>query len=542
MKKLLFILLAVILITGVLFSGCAKATPTTTAPAATTTTAAPKPTTTTAPAATTVTPQSGGVLKIISNPGITNIGYPGVVNASNDGSYRQPALEVLLRYDTEGKGEIVPCLATEWKYNADYTALTLTLRKGVKFHDGTDFNATAAKFSLDLVLNSTLLTLSTVSSIDVVDDYTIRLNLKTYDSALLTNLADYLCPMVSPAAIKSLGKDASLFHPVGTGPFKFVSYTRDVSLKYEKFADYWQKGKPYLDGIEFVLIADPVVQLASLKAGEAHILRAIATMDAATLKTTGKFMLNAQEIATDCLAFDSVNPDSPFSKLKVRQAIAYALDNAAIVKAIGMGFFLTNNQPISPLDFGYNPNVIGYPYNPTKAKQLLTEAGYPNGFDTKLSYRAGAFEADFCALVQGYLKAVGINVTLDLADAARFNDLRYKGWQGMLLYVFPTGAEKDMSSSFRSRLSSKATVYPSTTVYIPADYDAKVFMINTERDDAKRKALLQEVSKMAIDTYCLLIPVQVEMGISATSIQVKDSEMYKTYAMSYRSENIWISR
>jgi peptide/nickel transport system substrate-binding protein len=534
-KKILYILIVMSLITGIILSGCSQATTTTPAK---TSSAVPS----TTPVSTKVTPQSGGILKVISNPGITNIGYPGEVNASNDGSYRQPALETLLGYDPDGKGQIVPSLASEWKYNNDYTSLTLTLRKGVKFHDGTDFNAGAAKTNLDMVLNSKQLNLTAVSSINVVDDYTIRLDLKSYDSALLINLADYGCPMVSPTSMNKLGKDSSLFRPVGTGPFKFVSYTRDVSLKYEKFSDYWQKGKPYLDGIEFVLIADPVVRLSSLKAGEAHVLRTIGTTDAADLKKTGKFELNPQEIATDCLAFDSANPASPFNNIKVRQAVATALDNTAIAKAIGLGFFLPNNQLISPMDFGYNPNITGYPYNVEKAKQLIKDAGYPNGFNTTLSYRAGAFEADFCNLVQGYLKPVGINVQIDLADAARFNDLRYNGWKGMILYVFPTGAEKDMTAQFMQRLSSKNNIYPPTTVYIPADYDAKVQTLKTERDDAKRKALLQEVGKMAVDTYCLVVPVQVEMGISAVSTQVKDSEMYKTYAMFYRSENIWLSK
>ena len=543
MKKLLFILVAVILITGVIFSGCAKEKATTT-PAATTAPATTKaPVTTTAPAPTTVTPQYGGVLKIISNPGLINIGVPGVVAASNDGSYRQPVLEQLLRYDVEGKGQVVAHLATDWKYNADYTTLTMTLRKGIKFHDGTDFNAAAAKFSLDMVINSTFSDLKTVSSIDIVDDYTIRLNLKTYDSALLSSIASQNCPIVSPAAFNSLGKDASQTHPVGTGAFMFESYTRDVSLKFKKFTGYWMPGKPYLDGIEFVLIADPVVRLASLKAGEAHILRAIANVDAASLKATGKYNLNTVEMATNCIAVDSAHPDSIFANIKVRQAIAYALDNAAIAKAVGMGFFLPTNQLMSPANVNYNSAIAGYPYNVEKAKQLLKEAGYPNGFDTKLSYRAGAFEGDFCTQIQAYLKAVGINAQLDLADAARFNDLRVKGFNNqMVLYTFPQGPEKDFSFYFRERLSSQAKMYPPTTVNIPADYDAKVMAINTERDDAKRIALTKEVGKMVIDTYLINIPIQIEVAISAASIQVKDCDFYKTYAMNYSPEKFWISK
>jgi peptide/nickel transport system substrate-binding protein len=524
MKKVLFILIAAVLITGIIFSGCTGET-------------------TTTPAATTAGPQFGGTLKILSNPGLTNIGYPGESNASNDGAYRQPALETLLGYSTDGTGKIVPLLATEWKYNAEYTTLTLTLRKGVKFHDGTDFNAAAAKICLDMVLNSkSSLDLASVSSIDAVDDYTIRLNLKTFESALLTNLASYTCPIASPTALNSLGKDVSMFHPVGTGPFKFVSYTRDVSLKYERFTDYWQKPKPYLDALEYVFVSDSVVQEASLRAGEAQMMRVIGLSGAAELQKTGKFVLNPQEVATDCLAMDSANPDSPFSKLKVRQAVAYALDNAAIAKASGLGFFEPNNQLITPKAFGYNPNIVGYPYNVEKAKQLLTEAGYPDGFTTTLYYRAGAFEGDFCALVQGYLKKVGINVQLDLADAARFNDLRIKGWKGMLMYTFIAGGEKNHAAGFKSRLSSKNTIYPPTTVYIPADYDAIVQTIGAERDDAKRLALLQKASKMAIDDYCIVIPIQVEMAVSATSIQVKDSDIYKTYAMFYHSENVWLSK
>lgn len=372
-RKILFILLALMLIVGVIFSSCAKATPSTTPVPATTAT-----TITTAPAPTTVTPQYGGTLKILSNPGVVDIGLPGEINSSNDGCYRAPALEQLLGYDTGGKGEIVPWLATAWQYNPDYTALTLTLRKGVKFHDGTDFNAAAAKFSLDLVLNSTMVDLKTVSSIDAVDDYTVRLNLKVFDSALLTSLAGYLCPMASPTAIKSMSKADAMVHPVGTGPFKFVNYTRDVSIKYEKFTAYWQKGKPYLDALEFDLVADPVVQLVSFKAGEAQIMRVIAASDAAALKATGKFTLNPQEVATDCLVGDSAHSTSVFSNLKVRQAMAYAIDNAVVAKTIGQGFFPPTNQLASPIDSAYNPNIVGYPYNPTKAKQLLADAGYPN--------------------------------------------------------------------------------------------------------------------------------------------------------------------
>jgi ABC-type transport system substrate-binding protein len=519
---------------------CAQSA-TTTSSAAKTTTLAQK----TSPASTTKAPipQYGGVLKIITNPGLMNIGYPGAPNASNDGSYQMPCLEGLLNLDPKGTGDPIPWLATGWQYSPDYKSITLTLRKGVKFHDGTDFNAAAAKFSLDTTKTQGRVELSTVSSIDIVNDYTLRLNLLTYDSSLLVHLASYVCPIVSPASIQSLGKDASLTHPVGTGPFKFVSYKRDVSLNYEKFADYWQKGKPYLDGIEIVFIADPVTALASLKAGEAHILAKIGISDAAALQVTGKYTLNPMEIAIDGIIGDSAHPNSPFADIRVRRAIAYAIDNATISKAVGLGFFPSTNQFVSPKHPAYNPAVVGYPYNPQKAKELLAQAGYPNGFETKLSFRPGAFEADFCTMLHGYLKAVGINVQLDSADPARFAKLRLDGWENQLMmYVVPAGIEKDMSFQLRERLSIKARTFPSSSVYIPADYNDKLLAINSERDLQKRLAMTRDVEKMAIDGYCLAIPIQVEQAISAHSLRVHDCNAYKYYGMNWHPMDAWLSK
>jgi peptide/nickel transport system substrate-binding protein len=556
MKRYLIILLLAALAISLLLGGCNSGT-STTAPATTSnaTTSAAKPTTaaatssavTTAALSTTTaaaTPQKGGILKIITNPGLTNIGLPGDTNASNDGSYRQPAFEGLLGYDPKGSGSVVPWLATDYKYSADYTSITFTLRKGVKFHDGSDFNAAAAKFSLELIMNSKYnQDLSSVSSIDAVDDYTIRLNLKQWSSALLPSLASYTCPMVSPNAVKTMPREEILIHPVGTGPFQFTSYQRDVALKYAKFNNYWQPGKPYLDGIEFDFIADSVVQLASFKAGDAQILRQISGKDAAAMQASGKYNFYPQEMAIDCLAGDSAHDTSPFARLKVRQAMAYAIDNNALAKAVGLGYFTGTNQLISQKNLGYNPNIVGYPYNPTKAKQLLAEAGYPNGFDTKLTYRMASFETDWATMIQGYLKAVGINMTLDLADAARFNDMRINGYNNqMMMQTIIQGAEKDMVNAMIDRLSLNATIFTSKTVYIPADYNAKLLEVKTIKDDNARLTALRDVDKMAIDTYLLTIPTQVETSVAAVSTQVKDSDLWVYYAMSYHAENIWLSK
>jgi peptide/nickel transport system substrate-binding protein len=551
MKKYLLIFLSVILISGLIFTSCSSSTTTTTSskPVATTTsapaTSAPATTTTKAPATTTQTssgPQSGGDLKILTVPGVTNLGAPGQPGGFNDGPYRQPALEELLTFDPDKLGNVKPFLATAWQWSSDYKSLTLTLRKGVKFHDGTDFNADAAKFSLDLVLTAGMPALSKVSSIDDVDDYTNRLNTKVYDSGLLNSLAYSDTPMVSPTAYKAMGVDATKFHPVGTGPFKFVKYTSDVSLKYERFADYWQKPKPYLNSLEFVFVADNMVMLASFKAGDAQIMRGLPLADAADLQATGKFILNPMLMVQISMIGDSLNPDSVYNNLKVRQAIAYSYDSAVLAKSVGMGFFLPSNQLISPTDPAFNSKVVGYPYNPAKAKQLLTEAGYPNGFDTQITYRQTSYETDLYTLMQGYFKAIGVNLQLKLTDSAGTNDLRRNGWTGLIPFNFPPSASGfEVSYWFRDRLSSAAGYYKCSAL-IPADYDAKVLSLTSMTDPVAKQAAIDECSKMAIDTYCLLFPMYMETLVTGYSNQVHDCDFFKIYSMNWHSENIWLSK
>ena len=147
------------------------------------------------------------------------------------------------------------------------------------------------------------------------------------------------------------------------------------------------------------------------------------------------------------IAGDSAHPDSPFANIKVRQAISYALDNAAIAKAVGFGLYEAANQISAPSSPFYDPSVIGYPYNPTKAKQLLSDAGYPNGFDTTITFNStDADQVAMFALIQGYLSDVGIKVKLDAADQARFAQVTVRGWKNQLVW-FGSGIAKGLDPS-----------------------------------------------------------------------------------------------
>ena len=195
----------------------------------------------------TLTPQYGGTLEMkIQEP--SDLGYPAAMTGTSDVQYASVCLESLMRYDE--KLNLVPLLATDWKSDANAKTITLTLRKGVKFQDGSDFNATVCKWNFNEFNAGTRTDLKNIKSIDIIDDYTLKLNLSSFDNTLLSSLAIDPGTMISEKAFEANGgKDWAIKNPVGTGPFQFVSWTKDVSVKWKRYDDYWG-GKPYLDGIE----------------------------------------------------------------------------------------------------------------------------------------------------------------------------------------------------------------------------------------------------------------------------------------------------
>jgi peptide/nickel transport system substrate-binding protein len=541
-------LIAVIMITGLIAISFGCSAPTTTAnptPAAPTTAAVPKSTLAPSTVAGSAAPKYGGVLKILKKSGMTNFGLP--PTTPSDQTYGRPAVETLVTVDSQGKGDILPLLATSWKYSPDYKSITFNLRQGVKFHDGTDFNAAAAKYCMDLVRTSPQGVLKNLASVDIVDDYTIRLNLSSYDATLFLNLATARCSgMMSPKALQAMSKDEAMIHPVGTGPFKFVSCQRDVSVKFTKFDGYWQKGKPYLDGMEFACMADTLTRSVSLKSGDGDILGdSPETKDAAELQASGKYKIILAPSSVYGLIGDSAHSDSPYSNIKVRQAAAYAIDSKAITKALGYGFYQDSNQFATPDGPFYNSTVVGYPFNPAKAKQLLSEAGYANGFKTTLVFSPGGVLDQMFTAVQAYFKDVGIEASVKSIDMTAFNALRMNGWTNSLLWFPPkvSTLDGDPGSTLRTNLSSASTMYDPKSVYIPSDYDSKLALANGERDVAKRAAMFQELNKMIIDQYCLASTVYISTSIYVYSSAVRDCD-FAAYsgAAAWSPENIWLSK
>ena len=450
-------------------------------------------------------PQYGGTLRVAELFEGNGVGYPPKMNKTLF-AIRQvsPAVETLLR--TNKAGIVVPWLASAVKEDPKLQTITLTLRKGVKFHDGTDFNAEAVKWNLEQHVAAKTSGTDAIKSIDVVDDSTVRISLTGWDSTFTGNLTQFLGMIISPAAYKKNGEEWAAKNPVGTGPFEFVSWQREVSMSYKKFPGYWQKGRPYLDKIEYNFVLDSQTRELSLRKGEQTMSTRLAVTSLTTLEKDG-FVVTLIRGGSGAVSLipDSANPNSPFAKVKVRQAVAHAIDNVTIVKNIYQGVTQPANQEIYKGNWAYNPAIAGYPYNPARAKQLLAEAGYPNGFKTKLLYvKTPEFDLIFGA-VQGYLKAVGIDAELEGVIGAKHDQIARQGgkWEGLILGHASGNPDVVVIMSTQYAGGGK---YLSQMI-VPDDYLKAVHeAVSAPNQKSKTKAI-QTAMKLMIDKYALAIPL-----------------------------------
>ncbi len=447
-------------------------------------------------------PKYGGILKIAENQDGSSIGYPPKLFPVVSMRQAAPALEPLFRNDVSGKP--MPWLATGYKENISSKTITLTIRKGVKFHDDTDFNGEAVKWNLDLSKSAKAAGTEKIQSVDLVDPYSVRINLTDWDNTVIGNLAQSLGLMISPTAFKKNGEQWAAKNPVGTGPFQFVSWEKDVKTVYKRFDKYWQTGKPYLFGIEWNIIPDPLTREMSFKKGETDVALSIAAKDMGALAKEG-FVVARRPPPSGvlCMAPDSANPNSPFAKLKVRQAAQHAINTKAIAESIFNGEAEPANQWIYKGHWAYNPTLKGYPYNPAKAKQLLKEAGYPTGFKTKLSYliSTGAENDKLMTAVQGYLQAVGIDAQLDPIQRARWNQLAIQGgkWEGLMWAgVSPN---PDIAAVLATRYGNTGSY---AAMLYPDDY-LKAVKNAVTAPSSKKVEATKEAMKLLTEKHALLI-------------------------------------
>lgn len=396
-KKIFYVLMAVIILaSSVIMSGCGEKV------------------------------EVGGILTVISPNAPSSFGYPVKFAGFSPYFASQPVLESL--WDADINGYLRPELATSWETADDKSSITFTLREGVLFHDGTPFNAEAAKWNLDLYLERGTGAPAEWESVEILGDYKVRINLKEYENIQMSQSLFF----VSPTAVEANGIDWATTHPVGTGPFKFKEFIRDTSLEYERFDDYWGD-KALVDGIKFIYIVDPTTAAMAYQAGEALVWESADPSSAYNLQQMD-YQVSTRRGPIMNLVPDSGNPDSPFSNKLVREAVEYAINRQAIVDALGYGYWEAVNQPNAPEQFGHVKDLVGRSYDPDKARELLEDAGYTTGFSTKI-ITATMFSQDPLVAIQADLAAVGIEVELDVVSPPKWSETRTGGWENGLFYV-----------------------------------------------------------------------------------------------------------
>lgn len=332
------------------------------------------------------------------------------------------SVETLTKLDKKGKTR--PALAKSWDVSDDGRTVTFNLREGVTFQDGTQLNAEAVKFSLERLLDPKVeapqrAPYETIEKVDAVDDMTIELQLGRPTPALPSALSATTSAIVSPESVNKEGNSyGNIVHPVGTGPYSFISYQKGDRVVFERNDDYWGP-KPHYERVVFRIAPEAATRESMLRAGQAEMIMLPPVPDLEALqKAPDTDVLMAPSDRTIFLAMQTPKP--PLDDPRVRQALNYAVNKEAIIENILFGGAEPMDAPVAPIIEGYC-SVGSYEYNPKKAKQLLAEAGVRD-LSVTLGTPTGRYLQDrqFADAIAGNLRDVGVDAQLRTMDWASY--------------------------------------------------------------------------------------------------------------------------
>jgi len=529
MKRLFLVLLIAVMAVGGILSGCAEPTPEAPAPSPA---PEPSPEPSPAPSPAEPSPKYGGTLKALWEPIPPSIGWPLNMIANPTGSAVQSILETLLRADKNG--DVYPWLAESYEIADDMMSITFKLRKGVKFHDGSDFNAEVVKWNLDNWIDAKAQPFW--KSIETIDDYTVKVNLNIWRNTVPLSFCEGSAPvfMISKQAFDTNGLEWVQVNPIGTGPFIFESFVPDVSLKAVKNPDYWVDGKPYLDAMETTFSADPVTSKMVLQAGDVD-LGGTSLNDIAEYEELG-FDVQLTTEAIWVLVPDTANPDSPWANQKVREAAEYAIDRESIAESLGYGYLEAPYQIAPRSSLAYNPDfAIERKYDPDKARELLAEAGYPDGFDTTIIIFPPSGD-DFILTVQSYLSQVGINVDLEHTDFGKWGTYMGPGsWPENAMLYSPIPR---FDRSFRGGIQFAFGNFGQSWLRTPEAMQALDAALGTlEYDIESIRAVVELIARDA-----MLIPVHEGAWSRVTAPYAHTEFDERGYILFWDIEDAWLDK
>ena len=407
-------------------------------------------------------------------------------------------------------GGFIAAVASDYTISDDAKTYTFTLRDGITFHDGTPVTIEDVKYSIDRyaeIQGESSAFSSLVDSVEVQDDKTLVVNLKESYSEFL--------PMMTIAIIPQSNEDPA-GNPIGTGPFKYVSYTPGQNMELEKYDGYWQEGVPSLDSVEFKFIADVDTAFVELQAGTIDILKYLTAAQAETLGDDYNIVQGSMNLV-HAMYLNSAY--EPLSKTEVRQALCYAVDRDAINNFIfGGKSHIIGSHMIPAMSKYYEPEAeTVYSYDPEKAKELLVDAGYADGFDLEITVPSSYSQhVDSAQIIADELSQVGINVTLNQVEWSTWLQDVYKGgnFQATVIGFDGTLAPSDWLKKYVTDDAKNFMHYSNTeyddvfnTAYTTVDDDVKV-----ENYKKAQMILAEDAAAVYIEDPANLVAVSKKFG------------------------------
>lgn len=452
------------------------------------------------------TPKRGGTLKAEIDSDVANLD-PLASSLLVDRQILYNIYDSLVAIDKDLK--IIPSLAEKWE-TPDPKTYLFTLRKGVKYHDGTDFDAASVKWNIERYLTDKAsrraAEINTIATVEVMDAATVKFNLKAAFAPLLANLVDRAGMMVSQKAAEAGGMDFTR-KPVGggTGAFKFVEWVKDDHITLERNPTYWKKDAsggplPYVDKVNIRPIVDSTVALTNLKTGDVDVSHYLPPKDYASIKAGKELILQD----TPALSYASVVLNcaaEPFNKKEFRQAFAEAMDRDQIIKTVFFGIGQPNQGPIPTSSWAYDASLKPYTANVAKAKEYLKAGGKPDGFSFDMKITAGSPETTQLAqLLKDQVAKAGMTMNLIQLDfptlvadqqAGKFG-ASLAGWSGR---IDPDG---NMYNQLRTGAAGNDAKFSNPMV------DELMDKARTTTDQGERKGIYQQVQRLIVENAPLV--------------------------------------
>lgn len=468
--------------------------------------------------------EGAGKAVIIAIPQKHNTFFMPQSTTTSDRFGAQPVMESLGRVD--GDGNYYPWLAEEFITDPNALTFTIKLRDGVKFHDGSSCDAEAVAWNIEMyIANGKASEIGTPTEVRVIDNKTVEIQYDAWANNWDNVIGDiYIC---SKEAYEKNGEEWCKTHAVGTGPFLLENFIVDNQITYIKNENYRIDGQPYVERIQIDIIQDYNTLMSALLNKEVSVAMKfeneamINTITQAGFESIGQRNANCADIKH--IIWNSKNKDYPMGDLKVRQAIMHAIDwnNVALTLSGGLGeatpLFCTKDS------WAYSPEAEFYEYDIELAKKMLAEAGYPDGFETKIYTKSQ--DNDTSTVFQAILAQIGIQATIETLDSSALAAIQAE--DDIDGFIANRGASKMDFTNNYIRLYSSEGIKNHGIMLRPDEFEEPLFAARAAKTLEEKKENLQRASKALVQDYVMLTPMAVVYYQSFSDPALKDVGIYE---------------